>query len=182
MGYIRAEVPVKEYSSLVLKPTVETARLDGAVLDLRGSRPPYEDESLDLGHPEEWRRKAEELAATEPLLDLSAEKLGSPLVASSFLGLEDWLSVHPTYDGRGVTVATGESLRDLLDHPSSTRVVARRTAYSKDRQDFRWSVGLRSCKAVEPCRPSPGARPRAFKDLEHCQRNSGSGQFLHCRG
>lgn len=124
IGYVRALVSIEQYEALLQGPGVAAVQIDGPDTDRGNIAPPYDPRSEAS---EDFKRVVEEQAkriADRPLLNLSKERIGSPMVASSFLGLSPWLAAHPTFDGRGVTIVTAETLGDLLDHPSFRRALS----------------------------------------------------------
>lgn len=118
IGYVRARIPLAAYDTLSIDAAVITSRLDGYQTPMQkiGVYQPVSAKPLFAAGNATMEGR---LAATlrKPLLDLSKEGADSPAFAASALGLSAWQSSHPTFDGRGVTIANIEGTGEL-DHPA----------------------------------------------------------------
>ena len=113
IGYLRARVPVDRVEDAVASDAVQAADVDQ---DASGI-PPYLQPSLRSGNPDPESRL---LASAGPAsgddwpperADLTMRPIYSPL---KDLGADRWREEHPTFDGRGVTVAVLDGNVDFL--------------------------------------------------------------------
>jgi Subtilase family len=108
VGYLRARVPIGSVEEIVAFEGIQSADVDQ---DASGI-PPYMQPGI--AHPDPERRLP--LAAPggdwpPSRVDLTLRPIYSPL---KDLGALDWRGAHPTFDGRGVTVAVLDGNVDFL--------------------------------------------------------------------
>jgi hypothetical protein len=109
VGYLRARVPIDSVEEIVAFEGVQSADVDQ---DASGI-PPYMQPGI--AHPDPERRLP--LASGPGVdwppnrVDLTLRPIYSPL---KDLGAQEWRGAHPTFDGRGVTVAVLDGNVDIL--------------------------------------------------------------------
>src|SRR5580658_9785603 len=103
LGYVHAVVPLAAYEHL---------KRDRSVLAFR-----YDGDSVPNRSTNLYRGRAGSISPTwptyeelnqMPAFDLSKLRIGSPDVPATYLGIEEWVRRHPTFDGRGTTIANVE--------------------------------------------------------------------------
>ena len=120
VGYVRAEVPIERLDALVSDGTVEAYQLSS----LAGGAW-YSDTRPRMRA--EFVRDAEQRPVVgtmppgrhselPPLSIEQARKRG--YTADDDSGVGKWYAEHPTFDGRGVTIALLETAQAAFDHPS----------------------------------------------------------------
>jgi len=149
IGYLRVEVPTKRLLELVDSPAIEAYHI--ASLS-RGAwyrdGPPLSNADMFRGY------EVTPIAATEPavthadLPPLSPAEARAPGFTADDAGVGRWLDDHPTYDGRGVTIAIIESAT-----PSLTDAMLR-TAKALDGRDVPKIAGILNVR--NPAIPDAG--------------------------
>ncbi|MGH9367819.1 MAG: S8 family serine peptidase [Thermoanaerobaculia bacterium] len=111
IGYLRARVPIERVEELVAFDKIQTVDVDQDA----SSIPPYLQPALGTGDPETRLPRARAAPPGEDWppsrVDLTLRPIYSPL---KDLGALDWRREHPTFDGRGVTVAVLDGNVDFL--------------------------------------------------------------------
>ncbi|HEY7499680.1 MAG TPA: S8 family serine peptidase [Vicinamibacterales bacterium] len=119
VGYVRAEIPIESLLGVVSDSSVEAYQIstdsEGSwEYDLRTER------SAEGFRNLEARPTGDGATATEPRLPLLAvqQSRQDGFTADTDTGLDEWFKTHPTYDGRGVTIALLETAQPELNHPT----------------------------------------------------------------
>src|SRR5258708_6919437 len=110
IGYLRVEVPTERLLELVDSPTIETYHIASL------SKGSWYRDGPPMSNADMFRSyEVTPIAATEPALvhadlpPLTPAEARAPGFTADDAGVGRWLDNHPTYDGRGVTIAIIES-------------------------------------------------------------------------
>lgn len=111
IGYVHLEVPTEQLVALVQSPCIEAYQIASL------SKAAWYRDGPPLTNAEMFRGfEVTPIAAAEPgnsyaeLPPLSVEASREPgYTADEDVGLREWMATHPTFDGRGVTIALVES-------------------------------------------------------------------------
>ncbi|MGH9940379.1 MAG: S8 family serine peptidase [Blastocatellia bacterium] len=98
VSYLRVKLPTGSAEKIALSPDIEAINVDGPIVYLSG--PPGQGEA-----------QARPNTAAPPSRDTPAE---NPYLPAVYLGAPQFVASHPTFDGRGVTVAMIDTSIDLL--------------------------------------------------------------------
>ncbi len=138
IGYLRVHVPIDRVLDLVASPAIEVYQI--ASLS-KGSW--YRDSPARLNAEMFREYEVVPIAPTEPstkyaeLPVLSADASRTTgYTAEDDVGLREWMAAHPTFDGRGVTIALVESADPAFDSP------VLRTAKALDGRDVPKVAGI----------------------------------------
>lgn len=127
VGYLRVEVPTDKLLSLVASTGIDAYQISSL-----SQASVYRDGTAEK-EAEMWRRfettssipipaplpTKDTPATTEKLPPLSVERSReSGYTGEDDVGLGEWMKAHPTFDGRGVTVAIVESALPEFTHPT----------------------------------------------------------------
>ena len=111
VGYLRARVPIERVEEIVASDAIQAADVDQDA----SSIPPYMQPALTPENPEARLLSSSGPSAGEDWppsrADLTMRPIYSPL---KDLGADQWRAEHPTFDGRGVTVAVLDGNVDFL--------------------------------------------------------------------
>jgi hypothetical protein len=120
IGYVRAEVPIDKLIELVADPGVNAYQISSLS---RGSwyrdGPPRDNAEMFRGFEVGPILRAAPATAPSrlPLLSPRAARQ-SGFTADDDAGVGEWMARHPTFDGRGVTIAFLESAQAEFGHPT----------------------------------------------------------------
>lgn len=120
IGYLRAELPLERLMELVEDPSIEAYQVSSL------SRASWYRDGPPQANAELFRRieftpmvpaaAATERSSLPPLSPEVAAQAG--YTADDDVGVREWLSEHPTFDGRAVTIAFLESAQPEFSHPT----------------------------------------------------------------
>jgi hypothetical protein len=120
IAYVRAEIPIEKLVELVADPAVDAYQISSLS---RGSwyrdGPPQDNAEMFRGFEIEPVVHAAPIKspAKLPLLAPSAAR-ESGYTADDDAGVGEWMRSHPTFDGRGVTIAFVETAQVEFGHPT----------------------------------------------------------------
>ena len=119
IGYLRVEIPLTRLLPLVSTPGIATYQIsslsrgswyrDGPPMRNAALMRSFENTPLDVRQP---------AAARRDLPVLTAAQSGAPGFTADDVGVERWLKGHPTFDGRGVTIALLENALPSFTDPT----------------------------------------------------------------
>lgn len=117
VGYLRVCLPVAAFARLRALPGVLDARIDTDGLSY-GADQGTDDDAVKLAESATRVKSLDTTATRPPLLTGARLTAQSPLLPMGDMGAPQFTRRHPTYDGRGVTIAVLE--RGVLDlaHPA----------------------------------------------------------------
>jgi hypothetical protein len=138
VGYVRAWISAARWPEARSLPHVLAAQLDGRRMLTGGWAETGENlasyleaDAPSVPRPVPAAAGAASASAAKPaseaLPQLSAQDLAAPLIdAETALGLDAFTAEHPTYDGRGVTIAIVEpdASSVMADHPALAQALA----------------------------------------------------------